>query len=204
MSESNRAEKPAVSREAGAGAPAGDAAGPGTAVTPEAPASGPAPEREGGEVTAEALLERSRALEAALAEERDRALRLQAEMENLRKRAERDVENAHKFGTERLVSELLPVKDSLELGLQAASAAEGVAGIREGAALTLKLLSAALEKFGVEELDPIAKPFDPEFHQAMVTRPAEGIESGTVLEVFQKGYTLSGRLVRPAMVIVAE
>ena len=135
----------------------------------------------------------------------DRALRAHAELENVRKRLERDLQNAHKFALERFVSELLPVKDSLELGL-AASSEKGAsaAGIVEGVELTLRMLEQAMEKFGVETVDPDGEPFDPEFHQAMTMQESETAESGTVLTVVQKGYLLNERLVRPAMVIVAK
>ena len=138
-------------------------------------------------------------------EHRDRALRAHAELENVRKRLERDLQNAHKFALERFVSELLPVKDSLELGL-AASSEKGTsaAGIVEGVELTLRMLEQAMEKFGVTAVDPAGEPFDPEFHQAMTMQESDTAESGTVLTVVQKGYLLNERLVRPAMVIVAK
>ena len=151
-------------------------------------------------------------LEDALAEARraaqenlDRALRAQAEIENVRRRAERDLAHAHKFALERFVSELLPVKDSLELGL-AASAEKGAtaAGIAEGVGLTLRMFEQAMEKFGIESIDPSGDPFNPEFHQAMTMQESDTAESGTVLTVVQKGYLLNERLVRPAMVIVAK
>ncbi len=135
----------------------------------------------------------------------ERALRLQAEMDNLRKRTLREVENAHKFGTEKLLSELLPVVDSLELGLGAAEGDKSeVVAMREGMELTLKMLRAALEKFGIEVIDPAGQPFDPESHQAISMQPGTGAPSNTVLTVVQKGYRLNGRLLRPAMVVVAS
>ena len=135
----------------------------------------------------------------------ERALRAQAELENVRRRMERNVENAHKFALERFVSELLPVKDSLELGL-AASAEEGAsaASIAQGVELTLRMLEQAMEKFGIRSIDPTGKSFDPEFHQAMTMQESDTVESGAVLTVVQKGYLLNERLVRPAMVIVAK
>lgn len=151
-------------------------------------------------------------LEDALAEARraaqenlDRALRAQAEIENVRRRAERDLAHAHKFALERFVSELLPVKDSLELGL-AASAEKGAttASIAEGVGLTLRMFEQAMEKFGIESIDPSGDPFNPEFHQAMTMQESGTAESGTVLTVVQKGCLLNERLVRPAMVIVAK
>ena len=139
------------------------------------------------------------------AEYLDRALRAQAELENVRRRLERDLQNAHKFALERFVSELLPVKDSLELGLAASAEKEAsVAGIAEGVELTLRMLEQAMEKFGITVVDPAGESFDPAYHQAMTMQESDGAESGTVLTVFQKGYLLNDRLVRPAMVIVAK
>ena len=133
------------------------------------------------------------------------ALRAQAELENLRKRAKRDVENAHKYGLERFLEELLPIRDSMDLGLSAASeAAVDLDSVREGVALTLKMLDGAMEKFGIEEINPMGAAFNPEFHQAMSMQEVEGAESGTVTMVMQKGYVLNGRLVRPALVMVAK
>jgi molecular chaperone GrpE len=151
-------------------------------------------------------------LEMELAEARAEAashlddfLRLRAELDNLRKRAARDVENAHKHGLERFMTELLPVKDSVALGLSAADGAEPDAEkLREGLELTLKLFDAASEKFGLRELNPEGQSFDPEYHQAMSMRDAAGVEPGTVIMVVQKGYLLNERLLRPAMVIVAQ
>lgn len=135
----------------------------------------------------------------------ERALRLQAEMDNLRKRTEREVENAHKFGVERLLNELLPVVDSMELGLSAADGdSADLASTREGIELTLRMLRTALEKFGIEAVDPAGQAFDPDAHQAISMQPGDGAAANTVLTVVQKGYRLNGRLVRPAMVVVAR
>lgn len=132
-------------------------------------------------------------------------LRTRAELENLRKRSERELENAHKYGVERFVSEMLPVKDSLELGLSASRGDEVSAeSVREGMELTLKMFAAALDKLGVTEVNPEGEGFDPEFHQAMTMQEAEGQASGTVISVIQKGYLLNQRLVRPALVVVAK
>jgi len=133
-------------------------------------------------------------------------LRTQAEMDNLRKRAEKDLANAHKYALEKFVGELLPVKDSLELGLAAAndSSDEAVAKLREGTELTIKMLSAVLEKFGVVEVNPVGETFDPEKHQAMAMQPSAEAKPNTVLAVMQKGYMLNDRLVRPSMVLVAK
>jgi molecular chaperone GrpE len=133
------------------------------------------------------------------------ALRSRAELENLRKRSERDLESAHKYGLERMVTELLPVKDSLELGLAAGQGDDAMlARLREGMELTLKMFAAALEKFGVSEINPEGEAFDPEYHQAMTMQEADGQDSNTVISVIQKGYLLNNRLVRPALVIVAK
>ena len=156
--------------------------------------------------------EPSASIEDELAEARrtaqehlDRALRAQAELENVRRRMARDVENAHKFALERFVSELLPVKDSLELGLAAATEeGAGTARIAEGVELTLRMFEQVMEKFGIESIDPAGDPFNPEFHQAMTMQESDTAASGTVLTVVQKGYLLNERLVRPAMVIVAK
>jgi molecular chaperone GrpE len=135
----------------------------------------------------------------------DDFLRARAELDNLSKRAARDVENAHKFGLERFMTELLPVMDSVELGLNAADDSEpDVDKLREGLALTLKLFTTASEKFGLKEVNPEGQNFDPEYHQAMSIQAAEGVEAGTVVMVVQKGYLLNDRLLRPAMVIVAQ
>ncbi len=127
-----------------------------------------------------------------------------AEMENLRKRAEREVQNAHKFALERFFGELLPVCDSLELGLAAASDAVDVAKLREGVELTLRQLTAAMEKFGAREVDPLGAKFDPSQQEAMAMLPTDQAEPNTVVQVVQKGYLLNERLIRPAKVIVAQ
>ncbi len=134
----------------------------------------------------------------------DTALRAQAEMENLRKRTARDIENAHKYALERFVNELLPIMDSLELGLSAAESAENIDDLREGMTLTMKMFSSAMEKFNVKSINPIGEKFNPEQHEAVSMQEIEGAESGTVVTVMQKGYELNGRLVRPAMVVVAK
>ena len=143
--------------------------------------------------------------EAKAAENWDRLLRLQAEMENQRKRAQNDVTKARKFALEGIVNDLLPVKDSLEMGLAAASAEEADAkAIVEGAELTLKMLSQVFEKNNILEVNPVDEKFNPEFHQAMSMQEIEGKEPNTVTGVMQKGYTLNERLVRPALVMVSK
>ena len=128
-----------------------------------------------------------------------------AEMENLRKRAERDIQNAHKFALERFFSELLPARDSLELGLAATSNnAVDVAKLREGVELTLRQLAAAMEKFGAREIHPLGAKFNPNEHEAMAMAPTDQAEPNTVIQVLQKGYLLNDRLIRPAKVLVAQ
>ena len=132
-------------------------------------------------------------------------LRLQADLDNLHKRSERDLANAHKFALERFAQELLPVRDSLEMGL--ASAADGQvdpARLQEGVELTLQMLTTALGKFGITEIDPQLERFNPDFHQAMSLQERADVEPNTVVTVVQKGYLLNDRLLRPAMVIVSH
>ena len=140
--------------------------------------------------------------EAKADENWNRYLRTAAELENVRKRAERDVENAHKFAVERFAKELLQVCDSLEMGIAAGDEA-GADALLEGSNATLKQLESTLQRFGVERVDPLGEPFDPALHEAMTMQPSPDAEPGSVLTVFQKGYTLNGRLLRPARVVVA-
>jgi molecular chaperone GrpE len=135
----------------------------------------------------------------------DRLVRSQAEFENYKRRTDKDLQNAHKYALERFAKELLSVVDSLELGIQASTSSQPeVENLREGMELTLKQLSAALEKFGVLTIDPLGEKFNPDQHQAMAAQPVEGAEPNTVVKVFQKGYSLNDRLLRPAMVIIAQ
>ncbi|GAB6041891.1 nucleotide exchange factor GrpE [Endothiovibrio diazotrophicus] len=135
----------------------------------------------------------------------NQVLRINAELDNLRKRSSRDLENAHKFALEKFAGELLPVRDSLEMGLAAAENSEGdVEKIREGMELTLKMLSGAMEKFGIVQVDPKGEKFDPQLHEAMSMMESAEAEPNTVLHVVQKGYQLNERLIRPAMVVVAK
>jgi molecular chaperone GrpE len=149
-------------------------------------------------------------LEAELAEARARAdehwnsyLRAVAETDNVRKRAQRDVEAASRYAIERFAGELLEVRDSLELGIAAGASAEP-ARLLEGMEATLRLLNRAFEKAGLSVVDPAGQPFDPEFHEAMATQPSADQPPGAVLAVVQKGYVLNGRLLRPARVLVAR
>ncbi len=142
---------------------------------------------------------------AQITAHQEQLLRVQAEMENQRKRAQNDVTKAHKFALEKIALDLLPVKDSLEMGLEAATGEDAEpTKIIEGSELTLKMLSQALEKYNIVEINPLDEKFDPEFHQAMTMQPVEGKEPNTVAGVMQKGYTLNERLIRPALVMVAK
>ncbi len=172
---------------------------------PEAEAAGEA--EEAAAAAPESPEELRKALEEARAkadEYWERILRLQADLENLRRRATRDVENAHKYGLDKFISELLPVKDSLELGVAAAEAEHDTDKIREGVELTLKMFRDVLAKHGVTEVDPLGEKFDPSLHQAMSMVENAEVEPNTVLTVMQKGYLLNGRLIRPAMVMVSK
>ena len=166
------------------------------------PAGNVASVAEADQADLQALLEDAR---GKADEHWDQCLRLQADMENLRKRAERDVASAHKFALERFAAELLPVRDSLELGL-AAFAAEGAdpEKLREGVELTLQMLTNAMGKFEIREVNPRDERFNPDFHQAMSLQERADVEPNTVVTVVQKGYLLNDRLLRPAMVIVSK
>lgn len=135
----------------------------------------------------------------------DKAVRTQAEMENLKRRTQKDLEDAHKFALTSFGKELLPVFDSLVLGLQAATGdGEEVKKFREGSELTIKQFEALFAKFNIVAINPLGLPFNAEQHQAMLMQVVEGAEPNTVVNVFQKGYMLNGRLLRPAMVVVAK
>ena len=134
----------------------------------------------------------------------NKLLRAQAEVENLRKRNQRDLENAHKYAIEKFAGALLPVKDSLELGLDHSSEKADAKKLHEGMELTLKMLSQVMEKFNIEEINPQGETFDPERHQAMSTQENAELAPNTVITVMQKGYVLNDRLLRPAMVIVSR
>lgn len=135
----------------------------------------------------------------------DQLLRTKAEMDNLRRRTQKDLENAHKFALEKFVTELLAVKDSLEMGLDASQQGSAtVEGLREGTELTLNMLRQVFDKFNVAELNPQGEKFNPEHHQAMSMQENADMEPNTVMAVMQKGYLLNDRLVRPAMVMVSK
>ena len=173
----------------------------------ESVAQGPEEADEGQEKVSEDvanLLQENERLKMEVGESVDKALRATAELENIRRRTSRDIENAHKYALERFVNELLPVIDSMELGINASQSAEDIQSLREGMDLTLKKLFDCLEKFGVKAIDPAGEKFDPEWHEAVSMQELEGSDSGQVVTVMQKGYELNGRLVRPAMVVVAK
>lgn len=169
------------------------------------------PETENGEAhneqnTNEGNLEQKLEEAQAKAEENwNEVLRARADMENIRRRHERDLEKAHRHAVDKFVNELLPVCDSLELGLQAANAEDAnLQKVREGMDMTLRMLLTNIGKIGLEQIDPEGETFNPEYHQAIQTQPAEGVEPNTVVTVVQKGYLFNGRVLRPAMVMVSE
>jgi molecular chaperone GrpE len=164
----------------------------------EAPEAGPEAEAPAPGAAASEVERLQTELEAA----RERHLRAAAELDNLRKRAAREQDNARQFAIERFAAELLGVVDSLEMGVDAGPEASAEA-LREGGEATLRLLQKTLEQFGVAVVAPEGEPFDPQLHEAIATQPSPTAEPGSVLTVVQKGYCLNGRLLRPARVIVA-
>ena len=170
---------------------------------PVEPTDNPGHAAPGEHVSTETPLEIENAeLRMALAELREAALRERAELENQRRRMVREVESARKFANERLLGELLPVFDSLHAGLKAAGDATNP--LREGLELTLRQLLKTAGDNGLVELDPRGETFNPERHQAVTQMPSPDAAPGTVLDVFQKGYVLNERLLRPALVVVAS
>jgi len=144
------------------------------------------------------------AAQAQLQEAREAQLRALAEMENVRKRAQRDVEAAHRFAVERFAADMIEVRDTLELGLAAAGAAPEAAKFVEGSVATLRMVDKAFERAGIAVLDPVGQNFNPEFHEAIMAQPAADHPVGSVMAVVQKGFTLNGRLLRPARVVIAR
>ncbi|MCP4078529.1 MAG: nucleotide exchange factor GrpE [Gammaproteobacteria bacterium] len=135
----------------------------------------------------------------------DQIMRLNAEMENNRKRAQRDIENAHKFAVKNFAEALLPVSDSMEMGMSAAEAENAnIDSIKEGISMTLDLFQKTLEKNGITSVDPLGEKFNPELHQAMSMMESDESDPNTVMAVMQKGYLLNDRLIRPAMVVVSR
>jgi molecular chaperone GrpE len=161
---------------------------------------GPSDAAPGGNLDATAALA---AAEVKATENRNSYLRAVAELENFRKRSEREVDNARKFAIERFAQELVTVGDALEAGIAAGSANPGPA-LLEGSQATLRQLHRAFEKGGIKIIDPTGQPFDPEWHEAMVAQESREQPPNTVLSVIQKGYSLNGRLLRPARVIVSK
>jgi molecular chaperone GrpE len=160
--------------------------------------------------TAAQLVELER-LQQALAEAEERAknhwgqyLRAVADLDNVRKRAARDIEAANRYGLEKFVQELLPVRDSLELAVQNADKATDPQSLKQGQIATLQLLTKALEKLGITTINPVGEPFDPSRHEAMMAQPSTTAEPNSVLQVLQPGYDLNGRVLRPARVIVSK
>jgi molecular chaperone GrpE len=172
----------------------------GTASPPEQPT-----DPSGGTVGDDAAPDETLAkAEEDLARHRDAMLRMQAEMDNLRKRLARDAEKSRKFALERIMKDLLQVCDSMERGLELANGSATVELMREGQELTLKMLAKVLQDHDLEVIDPAGQPFDPEWHEAMTVMPSEELDENTVMEVLQKGYRLHDRLIRPAMVVVSR
>jgi molecular chaperone GrpE len=165
-------------------------------VTPDAADAEPQTEAE--RLTAELA-----AAQVQLTEARDAQLRAYAEMENVRKRAQRDVEAAHRFAVERFAADMIEVRDTLELGIAAGTAPEAASFV-EGMQATLRMIDKAFDKAGIAVIDPAGQAFNPEFHEAMVTQPSADQAPGSVLAVVQKGFTLNGRLLRPARVVIAR
>jgi len=159
--------------------------------------------------TAAQLVELERLQQALTASEEraknhwDQYLRAVAEVENVRRRAAKDVEAAHRYGIDKLAAELLPVRDSLELAVENAGKADAQS-LATGQEATLKLLAKAFDKLNISEINPLGEPFDPARHEAMLAQPSATAEPNSVLQVVQRGYELNGRLLRPARVIVAK
>lgn len=143
-------------------------------------------------------------LQAKAEENWNKYVRVQAELENLRKRSQRELENAHKYAVERFATELLPVRDGLELGLTHSQEEAEAKKLHEGMELTLKMVDQLMDRLNIKEINPQGQPFNPEYHQAMSTQENAEVPPNTVIAVMQKGYTLNDRLLRPALVIVSK
>ncbi|MDG2089922.1 MAG: nucleotide exchange factor GrpE [Gammaproteobacteria bacterium] len=163
-------------------------------------------EEQGSEVDSEVQAAIDEAVSAALAEQQDTVMRAHAEVQNMRRRAEADVEKAHKYALEKFSTDLLNVMDNMERALQAVEdpEEESVKALCEGIELTIKEFLAVLNKHSIEQIDPQGEPFDPLLHQAISMVENPDVEPNTVITVVQKGYSLSGRVIRPAMVIVSK
>ncbi|TGG92048.1 nucleotide exchange factor GrpE [Natronospirillum operosum] len=188
-------------------APEEAAEAPQAAETPDTEGS-PEPEAEttSEDVSLEELVAELQASREEVDRLKEALLRSEAEAQNIRRRAEKDVEAAHKYGQEKLIKELLPVKDNLERALEAGTGVEDAAvrAILEGIELTDKSFADTLSKIEVEAIDPSGQPFNPQEHQAMSMVENEEVPANTVIAVIQKGYRLHGRVVRPAMVMVSK
>ena len=156
------------------------------------------------EMTKDELIQRIEAAEAASDNNYDLYVRSQAEIDNLKKRYQKEQQGLVKFANESLIKQLLPVADNLEKAIAHSQNETSVDALREGVELTLKGLMDVLEKAGVETIEAIGEPFDPNFHEAVSEMADEGVEAGTVIKDLQKGYTLNQRLIRPSMVVVSK
>lgn len=177
-------------------------AGGGAAQSAQGPAT---PEAELPPPDTEQIVRELQAAEAKAADYWEQLMRIRAELENVQRRSMRDLEGAHKYAMERFLTEFLPVQDSLEMG--AATARDGgvdIAKLREGMELTVDLAKTLFEKFNISVINPIGEKFNPEYHQAMATAETPGATPNTVVTVYQKGYLLADRLLRPALVVVAK
>ncbi len=162
-------------------------------------------ESHGEALSAEELMEKLDSAEKKAIENWDQLLRTKAEMDNIRRRTQKDLENAHKYALEKFIAEMLAVKDSLEMGVEVAGQENAsVEKLREGSEMTLSMLNGVFEKFNVVELNPEGEKFNADHHQAMSMQPSAEHEPNTVIAVMQKGYLLNDRLVRPAMVMVSK
>jgi len=158
-----------------------------------------------GEEADESIEQQLEKAQATIKEYWDQIMRLKAEMENNRKRASRDIENAHKYALRNFAESLLPIVDSMEMGQQAAEADNAnLSSIVEGTQLTMSMFIQVLEKHGLKQIDPVGEPFDPEQHQAISMVEDDKAEHNVVIKVMQKGFLLNDRLVRPAMVVVTK
>jgi molecular chaperone GrpE len=208
MSKEHSVEQPkdenvATAGEGGRGKP--DDAASGDAAHDDARADSQEAGQDGVAEEIEQLREQLAAAEARAKDNWERVLRAEAEKENARKRAARDAESARKRAVENFASELLAVRDSLELGLEAARQDDAdLDKLIEGTELTERMLAQLMEKYSIEQIDPLGEKFNPELHQAMSMQDVEGQESNTVVSVMQKGYRLHDRLLRPALVMVAK
>lgn len=188
----------------GNGQATGGGAGAGGEARGDSPGTAGAPGGDSGrEAQIEALRKQLAVAEQNVQAQRELYLRSAAELENVRKRAQRDIEQAHRYAIEGFASELLPVRDSLELGLASGANADAKT-LLAGQEATLKLLQRAFDKFAIRQIDPIGQPFDPNQHEAVLMQESGSSAPNSVLQVVQSGYDLNGRLLRPARVIVAR